>query len=247
MTQISLKLSGIYQIKNLVTGKLYIGSAKEFRLRFNVHKTYLRKNTHCNKKLQNAWNKYGEEGFSFEPLFVCAQRDLIFYEQRALDVFDAVAKGYNINSKAESCLGTKQSPEHISKRTAGQKGSKMSKEAVEKAVATRKENGSYTYSDDYKQKMSDSMKKRFENPEEAKRISDTLKNKFQNDPSLNEKASAAQKKKYEDPSYHQKIADQLNAVRPNKKGRTYEEMYGPEKAAEIRARQSEWSKSKKRK
>jgi hypothetical protein len=38
--------SGIYCIKNIINNKLYIGSAKNFRIRFNIHLSQLRKNKH---------------------------------------------------------------------------------------------------------------------------------------------------------------------------------------------------------
>ena len=58
--------SGIYFIRNVKNGKLYVGSAKSFYLRWNNHRSRLRKNKHHNKHLQHAWNKYGESSFEFE-------------------------------------------------------------------------------------------------------------------------------------------------------------------------------------
>jgi group I intron endonuclease len=60
-----LKNCGIYIIQNLVNGKVYIGSSSNIRRRFSQHKSTLRHNTHKNRHLQNAWNKYGEENFEF--------------------------------------------------------------------------------------------------------------------------------------------------------------------------------------
>ena len=60
-----LKNCGIYIIQNLVNGNIYIGSSINIRKRFSQHKSTLRHNTHRNKHLQNAWNKYGEENFEF--------------------------------------------------------------------------------------------------------------------------------------------------------------------------------------
>lgn len=57
--------SGIYKIINKIDGKYYIGSSINLLKRFYKHKLELRKNTHHNKKLQNAWNKYGEHNFEF--------------------------------------------------------------------------------------------------------------------------------------------------------------------------------------
>lgn len=60
-----LKNCGIYIIQNLVNGNIYVGSSSNIKRRFSQHKSTLRHNTHKNKHLQNAWNKYGEENFEF--------------------------------------------------------------------------------------------------------------------------------------------------------------------------------------
>lgn len=60
-----LKNCGIYIIRNLVNDKIYVGSSVNIKRRFAQHKSTLRHNTHKNKHLQNAWNKYGEENFEF--------------------------------------------------------------------------------------------------------------------------------------------------------------------------------------
>lgn len=57
------KTSGIYCIKNLTNGKMYIGSSKNLYSRSGWHRNSLQKNKHHNQHLQNAWNKYGEESF----------------------------------------------------------------------------------------------------------------------------------------------------------------------------------------
>ena len=59
---------GIYQIKNLVNGKIYIGSSVDLKRRRKHHFVDLRRNVHHCKYLQRAWNKYGETKFKFEIL-----------------------------------------------------------------------------------------------------------------------------------------------------------------------------------
>ena len=59
-------ISGIYKITNNVNGKFYIGSSQNISRRWYDHKRELRIQKHHNKYLQRAWNKYGEENFSFE-------------------------------------------------------------------------------------------------------------------------------------------------------------------------------------
>lgn len=57
----------IYQIKNIVNNKVYIGSSgdKSPLSRLKRHANDLSKGTHCNKHLQNAYNKYGKDGFEY--------------------------------------------------------------------------------------------------------------------------------------------------------------------------------------
>lgn len=59
---------GIYQIKNLVNGKILIGHTKNLTAKFNSYKFQLNSNMHINKILQEEYNKYGEENFTIEIL-----------------------------------------------------------------------------------------------------------------------------------------------------------------------------------
>ena len=66
------KLSGIYKISNKLNNRLYIGSTKEFKVRWQAHASSLRKCRHSNKFLQADFNKYGSDAFIFEILEVTA-------------------------------------------------------------------------------------------------------------------------------------------------------------------------------
>ena len=102
------KESGIYQIRNLTSGKLYIGGAKNLRKRSNEHASTLKNNKHANKHLQAAYDESGASNFMFTPLLICAAKDVRFYEQRALDTF----KGkYNISPSATNNSGVEYSEE----------------------------------------------------------------------------------------------------------------------------------------
>ena len=107
-------LTGIYIIFNTITEKFYIGSAVNYRTRFNEHKRKLRKNIHVNKKLQNAWNKYGEINFQFylaEP--VKNRENLLEREQWWLDLYKPK---YNIALSATApMLGKKHTKKSIRK------------------------------------------------------------------------------------------------------------------------------------
>ena len=78
--------SGIYQIRNTIDNKVYIGSSKDFTRRWREHRSDLRGNRHHSQYLQNSWNKYGEDNFKFESIFVVFDKDkLIDVEQIFLD------------------------------------------------------------------------------------------------------------------------------------------------------------------
>lgn len=59
-------MKGIYQIKNLETENIYIGSSINISRRISAHKYLLKKGTHHCTFLQRAWNKYGEENLSLK-------------------------------------------------------------------------------------------------------------------------------------------------------------------------------------
>lgn len=83
------KSKGIYEIKNNITQKVYIGSTTTtFNKRFNQHLHLLRKNKHHCNYLQNAWNKYGENSFTFnilEKMNNSSMEDIIAMEQIYID------------------------------------------------------------------------------------------------------------------------------------------------------------------
>lgn len=90
---------GVYAIRNIVNGKMYIGSTiNPFCRRWLCHKKRLRKGVHHNAHLQVSWDKYGEENFSFEIVEItkpeqCREREGFYIElYKTLDP----EYGYNI-------------------------------------------------------------------------------------------------------------------------------------------------------
>jgi group I intron endonuclease len=61
-------ITGIYKIVNIKNGKMYIGSSKNIKRRWSVHKSALKNNNHHSVYLQRAWNKYGKENFVYEVI-----------------------------------------------------------------------------------------------------------------------------------------------------------------------------------
>lgn len=61
---------GVYAVRCGVTGKFYIGSSINVSARLAAHRVSLREGSHHNSYLQNAWNKYGDNSFTFKALRV---------------------------------------------------------------------------------------------------------------------------------------------------------------------------------
>ena len=115
--------SGVYQIRNLINNKVYVGSAVDINRRKREHYTQLSKGKHCNQKLQNAYNQYGVENFSFEIVeSVEDPQQLISREQYYIDKFNAVNEGYNICPIAGNTLGVYPSNESRQKMSEAHKG-----------------------------------------------------------------------------------------------------------------------------
>lgn len=112
---------GVYAIVCSINSKIYVGSTcRSFYLRWRDHKTSLNKNSHCNTYLQNAWNKYGEESFSFEVLEIVENKIKEIILEREQDWINSLEpykseKGYNVCPTAGSRQGSRSTEETIEK------------------------------------------------------------------------------------------------------------------------------------
>ena len=89
-------LSGIYQIRNIINNKVYIGKSVNLNNRKSQHFLSLRKNIHKNFKLQGSVNKHGINNFVFEILEIC--KDIDTKEINYINKFNTCKTGYNISS-----------------------------------------------------------------------------------------------------------------------------------------------------
>lgn len=62
------KPAGVFQIKNIQNGKIFLGSSLNLEGPLNGHKFMLTINSHRNERLQKEWNEYGANAFVFEIL-----------------------------------------------------------------------------------------------------------------------------------------------------------------------------------
>lgn len=132
------KLSGVYAIRHVSSGKFYVGSAVNLCRRLNSHQAHLRKNTHANKNLQNAWNKHGRDAFEFIVVALTEAEGVVALEQVWLDSTQAVARGYNFTPTAGSVLGMKLSAEAREKIASALRGKKRPAEVGAKVSASKK-------------------------------------------------------------------------------------------------------------
>lgn len=179
--------SGIYSIRNLENGKIYIGSAINLGRRWTEHKYRLNNNTHTNPHLLRSWNKYGKDNFEFSIIEECNSDMLVIREQAWINYYQSnnPDKGYNIRDAgsrgklseetrrkiSEASKGRKASKETIAKRT----GLKRSEETKAKMRSARSKQvisqetkdkirkallgrSSYIRTEEHKQKMSKALR-----------------------------------------------------------------------------------------
>jgi hypothetical protein len=60
--------SGVYAITNTANGWQYIGSSKDMKARWRIHKNFLERGAHPNFQLQAAYGQYGANAFTFTVL-----------------------------------------------------------------------------------------------------------------------------------------------------------------------------------
>lgn len=97
--------SGIYVIKCAGSDKAYVGSSKNVYQRWEQHKRDLKAGRHHSVKLQNAWNKYGENSFEFLLVEEVLDGFLTVYEQLYINKFNSCENGYNVLPVAASFCG----------------------------------------------------------------------------------------------------------------------------------------------
>jgi group I intron endonuclease len=131
--QAQLKQNGIYVIRHIETGRVYIGSARgTFRTRWYNHRYRLRHNKHHCKFLQAAWNKYGEQAFEFEIIEV-ANDGILELEQKYLDAaFNSPDKCFNGSRTSTHPCNFTVSEETRAKISAHFKGRPKSQEQRER-------------------------------------------------------------------------------------------------------------------
>ena len=159
-----MQISGIYKIQSKIKPeRIYIGSAVNISERWRLHLGRLRKNKHHSKKLQRHYDKYGEIDLQFSILLGCQKEDLIKTEQYFLDSYNPY---FNCCKVAGSTLGVKYSKDVIKRMSDSKKGRTVWNKGK-----------SNCYSEETRNKISESQKRRLSSPEVRRKMSDAQKGK----------------------------------------------------------------------
>ena len=67
--------AGIFQIRNTKTGKILLGSSTNLHGPLNKHRFMLSIGSHDNAVLQQDWNRFGADAFTFEILEIVKPND----------------------------------------------------------------------------------------------------------------------------------------------------------------------------
>lgn len=152
-------LCGVYKITNNINGKVYIGQSINMYMRWKDHVNSLNRNDSRCTLLQRAWNKYGEENFSFDILEVCTEDMLDEIEVKYIELYDSCNgnKGYNIESGGN--INKHLSEETKQKIREAHLGKPLSDKTRRKMSESRigEKNGMYgrSHSEESKRKMSE--------------------------------------------------------------------------------------------
>lgn len=113
---------GIYGIKNLLNGKMYIGqTGMNFGDRWDSHRSLLNNGKHTNEHLQRAWQKYGCDNFEFMIIDECSVDLLDEKEKYYIKKYKDLNLSYNMQDGGQKSnkLGVPLSEE--AKRKIGEK------------------------------------------------------------------------------------------------------------------------------
>ena len=131
---------GVYQVRHIKSGRVYIGGTRDFDARWKDHRSQLRSGKHPAKRLLRDFWLCGLDGLVFEVLErVPPGGDLLAAEQAHLDArrpYDP-AIGYNSHTQAQGPTGTIRTKAHRAKIAAALKGRPLTEDRKAKISAAR--------------------------------------------------------------------------------------------------------------
>ena len=84
--------AAIYGIKCIPTGKEYVGQSSMYLIRWQIHRTRLRKGNHINLSLQSDYDEYGLDAFEFNIIgeYPCNTTSKILLEAETIEILKRV-------------------------------------------------------------------------------------------------------------------------------------------------------------
>jgi group I intron endonuclease len=218
-------VSGIYQIRNKVNGKSYVGSSVNIAARWRQHRSDLKKGIHHSAALQRAWAKYDPSSFEWLILEVVEVASEIFArETHYVAQFNSAngKDGYNTLVIGGSAAGYQHSEESRRRMSAAQKAipyerrleyciSFAGRKHTEETKAKMRASNRHTKpTEDQKRKISETHKGKTISAEHRAAVgkATALKNKT---PEMRAKVSAALKGRVITPEWRAKLSASAKA------------------------------------
>lgn len=164
---------GIYKITS-PSNRIYIGQSCNIEKRFNQYKNLFE----CRKqtKLYNSFNKYGYKNHIFEIVILCYEEQLNEFERDFQDAYDVIGpNGLNCKLTKVGDKSGKLSQETKDKIGNANRGRIFNEEVLNKIKKFR---SNFKFSEETKQKMSESAKNRYVSPERLIGMKNIMKLNF---------------------------------------------------------------------
>lgn len=162
--------TGIYGIRNLINGKIYVGkTGMNFGDRCDSHRSLLNNGKHDNPHLQRAWNKYKQENFEFIVLEDCVVDELNDREKYYIKLYKEMGLAYNIHDGGDEGYNLGKHLSEETKRKIGEKnringlGRKASDETKEKMAMSHTGKKYAPMSEEGRKNIQRAQQKYFEN------------------------------------------------------------------------------------
>jgi group I intron endonuclease len=187
-----MKQQGIYKLIHIGTGRFYIGSAVNFQKRFNQHIWMFNQKRHRNPKLQSAWDKYGEEAFTFEIVELIEDGAMLV--EREQFYIDTLKPFYNLAlSVTAPMLGRTHSESTRNKMKANHKRKSPTQETRDKIAASLRGRKGRQLTPESRQSISNTLKKHEVSQETREKIGHKSKGHKHSDEARQKISEAAKK------------------------------------------------------
>lgn len=130
--------TGIYRYINRQNGKSYVGQSLDLKHRHNEHLSSLRRGADGCVLLQRAWDKYGEDNFTYEIICLCQPEELDALEIKYVKEFNSYLDGYNCNEGGAGNSGFNHSDITKAKISKASRGRQVTTETLRRMSAAQK-------------------------------------------------------------------------------------------------------------